>query len=85
MAFGPFQKKTDLFEDLPSIWGLNDNWSSGHRLEKYGPNISQNEMAPLWQNIKKSDPFSCCVGNFSQIKLLDFEESVADSKLELGG
>ena len=27
--------------------------------------------------------FSCCVDNFSQIKLLDFEESVSDSKLEL--
>ena len=29
--------------------------------------------------------FSCCVDNFSQIKILDFEESVSDSKLELGG
>ena len=38
-----FRRKLTFLRTYPSIWGLSDNWSSGHRLEN---------MAPIYPSIK---------------------------------
>ena len=40
-----FRRKLTFLRTYPSIWGLSDNWSSGHRLEN---------MAPIYPSIKWS-------------------------------
>ena len=54
-------------------------------LSTYREKITTNKAIWNWIFYKPINLlyFSCCVDNFSQIKLLDFEESVSDSKLEL--